>query len=469
MFKVVADQLRISDGWVRCGQCKQVFDASAQLLPAQPEALMPDFALDQLRAPPQPVPRTDPQARSWGSLPTPAVAVEAAPVVVQPDAAPVPAAPHTPSVMAVPEQAVPAFLAAREPVAPASELADLPPLTLVPETSFAWRLPEPAVVPTPPTEPAAPLPASDIEWPAIDFAPPPAGYELPSPMLEDADPRDLLEPASGAPGVLVPPEPETGWAPEHEPVPESAPEPGPAPEDGSASDAEAPEAQDAEEDQDLVQPDTAEDGDEEVLAAEAPDASATESESLVQQDGVQADPEAEPLPSTDEPSFVRAARRQAFWRKPMVRSGLALLSLLLLAGLVLQVALQERHYLAAVVPQARAPLEALCGPLQCEVGPYRHIASVVVDGSSFQKLKGEDYQFSLTLRNRADHGVEMPAVELTLTDAQEQPVLRRVLRPEELAAPAELLAQAEWSVTVPVQMAPGVARITGYRVLAFYP
>jgi hypothetical protein len=30
---VVPDQLRISEGWVRCGQCQQIFDARPQLLP----------------------------------------------------------------------------------------------------------------------------------------------------------------------------------------------------------------------------------------------------------------------------------------------------------------------------------------------------------------------------------------------------------------------------------------------------
>ncbi len=50
-FKVVADQLRISEGWVRCGQCKEVFDASAHLLPVAPEALLPDVSLTDLRAP----------------------------------------------------------------------------------------------------------------------------------------------------------------------------------------------------------------------------------------------------------------------------------------------------------------------------------------------------------------------------------------------------------------------------------
>jgi predicted Zn finger-like uncharacterized protein len=33
MFKVVPDQLRVSEGWVRCGHCSEVFDASAHLQP----------------------------------------------------------------------------------------------------------------------------------------------------------------------------------------------------------------------------------------------------------------------------------------------------------------------------------------------------------------------------------------------------------------------------------------------------
>ena len=54
-FKVVADQLRISEGWVRCGQCKEVFDASAHLLPVAPAALLPDVSLTDLRAPTAPI------------------------------------------------------------------------------------------------------------------------------------------------------------------------------------------------------------------------------------------------------------------------------------------------------------------------------------------------------------------------------------------------------------------------------
>lgn len=67
MFKVVADQLRISDGWVRCGQCKQVFDAAAHLQAPPPAPLMQDLALDKLRPPPQPVRRVEPVAKTWGA------------------------------------------------------------------------------------------------------------------------------------------------------------------------------------------------------------------------------------------------------------------------------------------------------------------------------------------------------------------------------------------------------------------
>jgi predicted Zn finger-like uncharacterized protein len=43
-FKVVADQLRISQGWVRCGMCQSVFDASQDLQSVPDELLQPEAA-----------------------------------------------------------------------------------------------------------------------------------------------------------------------------------------------------------------------------------------------------------------------------------------------------------------------------------------------------------------------------------------------------------------------------------------
>lgn len=51
MFRVVADQLKISDGWVRCGHCSDVFDATIQL-----EAWVPPAPARGAAPPPTPVP-----------------------------------------------------------------------------------------------------------------------------------------------------------------------------------------------------------------------------------------------------------------------------------------------------------------------------------------------------------------------------------------------------------------------------
>ena len=52
LFKVVPDQLRISQGWVRCGQCAEIFDASADLrqsdlepIPEQPIPAEPKVSM----------------------------------------------------------------------------------------------------------------------------------------------------------------------------------------------------------------------------------------------------------------------------------------------------------------------------------------------------------------------------------------------------------------------------------------
>ena len=170
-----------------------------------------------------------------------------------------------------------------------------------------------------------------------------------------------------------------------------------------------------------------------------------------------------------EVSFVVAARRKAFWRKPMVRAVLVLVLLVLAVGLLLQIAIHERDRIAATEPRARPWLLQLCEPLRCEVASQRQIADVVIDSSSFNKTRGDSYQLALAMKSKADIPLAMPAVELTLTDAQDQPVLRRVLLPSDMAAPAELPARGEWSTSVSVIVTTGGARVAGYRLLAFYP
>ncbi len=170
-----------------------------------------------------------------------------------------------------------------------------------------------------------------------------------------------------------------------------------------------------------------------------------------------------------EVSFVVAARRKAFWRKPAVRVVLVLVVLLLTLGLAGQMVIQERDRIAAMDARARPWLQRLCEPLRCEVAPRRQIADMVIDSSSFNKARGDSYQLAFAMKSKADIPLAMPAVELTLTDAQDQPVLRRVLLPTDMGAPAELPARGEWSTSVSVIVTTGGARVAGYRLLAFYP
>lgn len=182
--------------------------------------------------------------------------------------------------------------------------------------------------------------------------------------------------------------------------------------------------------------------------------------------------------ATDEPagpphdvSFVRDARRKAFWRRPVVRAALFVAALLLAVLLVLQAALHDRDRLAAAEPSLRPLLEALCEPLACSVGPPRQIDAIVIDSSSFSKLRGDAYRLNFTLKNQAANEVAMPAIELTLTDTQDQPLLRRVLTPSELGAKSNVIdASAEWPGSLALTAAVnGGPRVAGYRVLAFYP
>jgi predicted Zn finger-like uncharacterized protein len=171
-------------------------------------------------------------------------------------------------------------------------------------------------------------------------------------------------------------------------------------------------------------------------------------------------------------SFVRAARRKAFWARRGVRAVLAVIALVLASLLTLQWAVYDRDRLAASEPALAPWLGKLCRAFGCRIGPPRQIDAVAIDSSSFNKLRGDAYRLNVTVKNQASTPVAMPALELTLTDSQDQPLVRRVLLPAEIAgAPAAIGASGEWSGTVALALnANGTtSRVAGYRLLAFYP
>jgi hypothetical protein len=174
----------------------------------------------------------------------------------------------------------------------------------------------------------------------------------------------------------------------------------------------------------------------------------------------------------DDVSFVRNARRKSFWARPRVRAALLLGALALGILLTLQIALHDRDRLAAARPALHPWLAGLCQMLNCRVGPPRQIDAIAIESSSFSKLRGDAYRLNVTLKNQASTTVAMPALELTLTDGQDQAVVRRVLTPAELGPGASVIAAtSEWSGSLALALAANdsSARVAGYRLLAFYP
>jgi hypothetical protein len=83
---------------------------------------------------------------------------------------------------------------------------------------------------------------------------------------------------------------------------------------------------------------------------------------------------------------------------------------------------------------------------------------------------------SATLRNRAPFAQMPPALELTLTDLQDQPVARRVLNAADYAPrgttagnTADPLFPANTEVPVKVYLEASSVKATGYRLYLFYP
>ena len=188
-------------------------------------------------------------------------------------------------------------------------------------------------------------------------------------------------------------------------------------------------------------------------------------------------------------SFVRDARRQVFWRKPFVRVALSGLCMALVALMLLQVVIQQKDRLAALEPRLRPSLQALCKLLQCEINPLRQIEAIEIDSSSFNKINANSFRLNFSLKNMREFVVAMPSLEVTLTDTQERPVVRRVFEPNQFGAPSLALgASSIFSGFVviqvlgsdvvepgsaisdnPVATVSGPIRVAGYRILAFYP
>lgn len=155
----------------------------------------------------------------------------------------------------------------------------------------------------------------------------------------------------------------------------------------------------------------------------------------------------------------------------------ALLAALCVLALFAQAGYRYRAEIAAFVPESRAPMNALCDLLGCEVQLPRRPELMSIDSSDLQAdpRKAGLIVLNAVIRNRARYPQDYPALELTLTDESDRPVLRRVLWPRDYldaGRASQLIAEglaAGGDSSLRLFFDSGSSRATGYRLYLFYP
>lgn len=147
--------------------------------------------------------------------------------------------------------------------------------------------------------------------------------------------------------------------------------------------------------------------------------------------------------------------------------------LLLILLTLAQTAYYLRSDIAARWPQARPYLEQACTLLQCEVGLPKKVDLIAIDDSDLKEDADRQglIQLYTTLVNKADHSQEFPLLELTLTDADDRPLLRRTFQPEEylpVGADIKRGVSAKGRIDIRLSMSVGDAAVAGYRLFVTY-
>jgi predicted Zn finger-like uncharacterized protein len=165
------------------------------------------------------------------------------------------------------------------------------------------------------------------------------------------------------------------------------------------------------------------------------------------------------------------------WDKPRERkraSWMAFGALLLALLLVGQAIWHFRDAIAAHFPATRAALVRACGYAGCTIRPLRDVAALSIETSDLQADAAHRglLILSASVRNRANYAIAYPYLELTLTDAQDQPVVRRALAPGDYASGTAdmargILGQSE--IPIKLFIDASATSQAGYRLYLFYP
>ena len=156
-------------------------------------------------------------------------------------------------------------------------------------------------------------------------------------------------------------------------------------------------------------------------------------------------------------------------RRPRVRLAWRVTAILLGGTLVLQGLLHSRDSIAARWPGAEPALRQLCAPFGCVVDAPRDLQALRVQSVSFNETATTGiYRLGIVLSNQEESRVKMPALDLRITDARGDTLVRRVLTAAELGH-RDLAIPGQDDVTLSAVLRIDQAGVSGYDVTVFYP
>jgi predicted Zn finger-like uncharacterized protein len=167
----------------------------------------------------------------------------------------------------------------------------------------------------------------------------------------------------------------------------------------------------------------------------------------------------------DGPDLKRERLRRRLWA-----AAIPLLVVLLIG----QTLFHYRDALAAHWPATKPALAMLCQAAGCAIRPPRDVAGLAIDASDLQADPAHKglLILSATIRNRATIALAYPYLELTLTDSNDQVVVKRALAPNEYASGTAEIASgipANGEVLVKLFIDASATSQAGYRLYLFYP
>lgn len=168
-------------------------------------------------------------------------------------------------------------------------------------------------------------------------------------------------------------------------------------------------------------------------------------------------------------SGYEIASRPAHRRRPSMRLALRIAALALGVGLVLQSALHARDSIAAHWPATEPVLQSLCVPFGCEVEAPRDSSALQVQSVTFHEAGVAGlYELNVVLFNRSDLRVRMPALDLRISDARGDVAARRVLTAAEMEYRERSIApRSEAALAASLRI--DQPNVSGYEVTVFYP